>query len=70
VDGQDASGGREAHRDGEARGRLAAFALGVSQSSEVGDDAVASAWPRDDAVRGPLVSVRAAARGRWRPRGW
>jgi hypothetical protein len=62
--------GRGARRNGEARGWCAAFALGVSQSGEVGDDAVASAWPRGDAVRGPHVIDRAAARGRWRPRGW
>jgi hypothetical protein len=30
---------------------------------------VASVWPRDDVVRGPLVNAGAAACSRWRPAG-
>jgi hypothetical protein len=65
VDGRDAPGGAgHAATARPAAGAL--LSLWASAKREVGGDAVASAWPWGDAVRGPLVSVRVAARGRWR----
>jgi hypothetical protein len=68
VDGRDASGARGTPRRRGPR-PVRRFRFGRQTKREVGGDAVASAWSRGDALRGPLVSVRVAARGRWRSAG-